>query len=110
MDIFPEVHNMLQRIPADIWITIFEALDEPANLAQIVLTCRKFNQLGSKILLKHVLWTREDSTRRNLAHWQSVHSSLLFLPRRLKIDVSFDGLLFPQSVMLQVGDENRLLR
>ncbi|KAL9713906.1 hypothetical protein Ac2012v2_003517 [Leucoagaricus gongylophorus] len=92
---------MLQRIPADIWITIFEALDEPANLAQVVLTCRKFNQLGSKILLKHVLWTREDSTRRNLAHWQSVHSSLLFLPRRLKIDVSFDGLLFPQSVMLQ---------
>jgi len=107
---FRGLPNMLQRIPADIWITIFEALDEPAHLAQVVLTCRKFNQLGSKILLRHVLWTKEDPTRRNLAHWQSVHNNFLFLPRRLKIDLPFDGLLFPESMMFHVSDEILLYR
>jgi len=101
---------MLQRIPADIWITIFEALDEPVHLAQVVLTCRKFNQLGSKILLRHVLWTREDPTRRNIAHWQSVHNNFVLLPRRLKIDVSFDGLLFRESMMFHVSGEILLCR
>ncbi|KAJ3571460.1 hypothetical protein NP233_g3745 [Leucocoprinus birnbaumii] len=93
----------LQTIPADIWITIFEAIDDPAHLAQVVLTCRKFNQLGTKTLLKHLLWTKEDPTRRNLADWNSVHSDLFFLPRRLKLGISFDGFLFSGPMALEVS-------
>lgn len=98
----------LQTIPADIWITIFEAIDNPAHLAQVVLTCRKFNQLGTKILLKHLVWTKEDPTRRNLADWSSVHSDLLFLPRRLKLGIPFDGFLFSGAMALAFSPANRL--
>lgn len=82
----------LQTIPADIWITIFECIEEPAHLAQVVLVCSKFRLLATKILLKHLLWTKEEPTRRNLADWDSVHSDLQCLPRRLKLGISFDGL------------------
>jgi hypothetical protein len=87
------LRNMLflETIPADIWITIFEALDEPANLAHVVLVCHKFRQLASKVLLKHLVWTKEDATRRNLADWRSKLSDLQCLPRRLKLGINFDS-------------------
>lgn len=93
------LHNMffLQTIPADIWITIFECIEEPVHLAQVILTCSKFRQLATKILLKYLLWTKDDSTRRNLEDWDTIHQDLHCLPRRLKLGISFDGFIFSGS-------------
>lgn len=89
------LHNMffLQTIPADIWITIFEYIEEPPHLAQVVLTCSKFRQLATKILLKYLLWTKDDPTRRNLEDWDTVHRDLHCLPRRLRLGIPFDAFL-----------------
>ncbi|KXN84690.1 hypothetical protein AN958_12209 [Leucoagaricus sp. SymC.cos] len=104
------LNNMffLETIPADIWITIFEVIDEPAHLVHVVLVCTKFRQLATKILLKHLLWTKEEPTRRNLADWESVHTDLLCLPRRLKLGISFEGLSFTGPAPLDLLPANKL--
>ncbi|EKM82257.1 hypothetical protein AGABI1DRAFT_105546 [Agaricus bisporus var. burnettii JB137-S8] len=99
---------MTLTIPADIWITIFECIEEPAHLAHVVLVCSKFKLLATKILLKNLVWTKDEPTRRNLADWDSLHSDLRCLPRRLKLGVSFEGITISGIEPVQLTALNAL--
>ncbi|KAF8955659.1 hypothetical protein BDZ97DRAFT_1856552 [Flammula alnicola] len=77
-------------IPDDVWIEIFESVDDPAQLAVLVRTCRRFRDLASKPLLRELKWGKMESTERNIEAWQGVYKDMVTLPRKLTLSVAFD--------------------
>jgi len=78
-------------IPDDIWICIFEHLTDPAQLAVLIRTCRRFNNLASKLLLHELRWGKSESTTRNLGAWSGGYRDFVALPRKLTLGVAFDS-------------------
>jgi len=83
------------KIPHDIWISIFEQVKDPSVLAVLVRTCRRFHELASKPLLMELKWIKPDSTLRNLEAWKRVYGNLVALPRKVTIGVPFDHIKYP---------------
>jgi len=83
------------KIPDDVWISIFEQVNEPSFLAILVRTCRRFQALASKPLLMELKWIKPDSTWRNLEAWKRVYRNLVALPRKVTIGVPFDHIKYP---------------
>jgi len=80
-----------REIPDDIWISIFEQIDEdPPTLAVLIRTCRLFHGLASKPLLRELKWLKPELTLRNIEAWEAVYSALVALPRKITIGVPFE--------------------
>ncbi|KDR65932.1 hypothetical protein GALMADRAFT_1214865 [Galerina marginata CBS 339.88] len=78
------------EIPDDVWISIFEHVSSPAQLAVLMLTCRRFRLLASRPLLRDIRWTQPYATLRNLEAWNGVYQGMEALPRKLTVGVQFD--------------------
>ncbi|KDR65923.1 hypothetical protein GALMADRAFT_259983 [Galerina marginata CBS 339.88] len=78
------------EIPDDVWSSIFECVDEPAQLAVLMLTCQRFRALASRLLLRDIRWTQAYSTRRNLEAWKGGYRGMEVLPRKLTLGVPFE--------------------
>ncbi|KDR65921.1 hypothetical protein GALMADRAFT_217303 [Galerina marginata CBS 339.88] len=97
------------KIPDDIWISIFECVDSPAQLAVLMMSCRRFRAIASRLLLRDIRWTAAYSTRRNLEAWKGVYRGMEPLPRRLTVGVSFDlGLAGEKDAWSPATSELRL--
>ncbi|KAF9552121.1 hypothetical protein CPC08DRAFT_303641 [Agrocybe pediades] len=81
---------LFEDIPDDVWIDIFEFVEEPAQLAILVRTCRRFRALASNLLLRDLRWKNMESTYRNLEAWAGVYSTVTMLPRKLTLGIPFD--------------------
>lgn len=79
-----------REIPDDVWIEIFENISEPPTLACLVRTCRRFQDLAKKPLLREIRWSQPVSTFRNIDSWRSAYRDLVSLPRKLTLCLSFD--------------------
>ena len=78
------------EIPDDIWISIFEQINDLSILAILVRTCRRFHGLASKLLLRELKWIKPELTLRNIEAWGGVYSTVLALPRKITIGVPFE--------------------
>ena len=79
-----------REIPDDVWIEIFENISEPPTLACLVRTCRRFQDLAKKPLLREIRWFQPVSTIRNIDSWRSGYKDLVSLPRKLTLSLVFD--------------------
>ncbi|KDR65924.1 hypothetical protein GALMADRAFT_232806 [Galerina marginata CBS 339.88] len=77
------------EIPDDVWISVFEHVP-PAQLAVIMLICRRFRLLASRLLLRDIWWSQPYATRRNLAAWKGGYRGMEALPKRLTVGIPFD--------------------
>ena len=78
------------EIPDDVWIEIFENTSEPATLACLVRTCRRFQDLAKKPLLREIRWFQQVPTIRNINSWKNGYKDLVSLPRKLTLCLAFD--------------------
>ena len=78
------------EIPDDVWIEIFENISESASLACLVRTCRRFQDLAKKPLLREIRWFQPVSTIRNIDSWKNGYRDLASLPRKLTLCLVFD--------------------
>jgi len=81
---------LFEDIPDDVWIDIFENVDDPAQLAILVRTCHRFRSLASNLLLRDLRWSKMESTYRNLQAWSNVYQGVTVLPRKLTVGIAFD--------------------
>lgn len=80
----------VDSIPDDIWISIFENVSEPWQLAQLVKTCRRFRVLAIKPLLRDLEWTKDSSALSNVSSWNTMYSDLTSLPKMLTVELSYN--------------------
>ena len=59
-----------ERVPAEIWLEIFEQLPKGTDLHSISITCRKFNQLSARALHRDVVWYRAKLVAHDLNTWE----------------------------------------
>ena len=59
-----------ERVPAEIWLEIFEQLPKGTDLHSISVTCRKFNQLSARALHRDVVWYRAKLVAHDLNTWE----------------------------------------
>ena len=79
-----------REIPDDVWIEIFENIAEPPTLARLIRTCRRFQDLAKRPLLREIRWFQSVSTVRNIESWRRGYQDLVSLPRKLTLCLSFD--------------------
>jgi hypothetical protein len=79
-----------KEIPDDIWISVFEQINDSSILAILVRTCRCFHRLASKPLLRELKWIKPELTLRNIEAWADVYSTLEALPRKVIIGIPFE--------------------
>ncbi|OBZ77387.1 hypothetical protein A0H81_02745 [Grifola frondosa] len=59
------------RVPAELWLDIFELLVSPADLHSIIQTSRKFHNLAVRALHRHVIWRTPEAVVHNLPLWDA---------------------------------------
>ncbi|KAJ3505217.1 hypothetical protein NLJ89_g7534 [Agrocybe chaxingu] len=92
------------NIPDDVWIDIFESIDLPATLAVLMRTCKRFNGLALKPLLRELRWGKVESTRKNLEAWDplgGIYKNVVSMPKKITIAVGFE---FPSNVRNMATD------
>lgn len=91
-----------ELIPDDVWITIFETVDDSAVLATLLQVCHRFYNLATKPLLRELKWIKPDSTERNIESWNGVYNNLRLLARKITIGIPFDFSVATRYPMMSV--------
>ena len=47
----------MTTIPNELWMSVFEELDSPKDLASVVCTNKRFKSLGIRVLYRHIIWS-----------------------------------------------------
>ncbi|KAG9311942.1 hypothetical protein JVU11DRAFT_8203 [Chiua virens] len=88
---------MATMFPNELWMSIFEELDSPEDIAALVRTNKRFNSLAIKILYRDVVWSDPLKFARSRPFLQQ-DPSLLSLTRSLTLGISTS---IPQSDRLE---------
>ncbi|KAH7925050.1 hypothetical protein BV22DRAFT_1012022 [Leucogyrophana mollusca] len=73
--------------PNELWINVFEELKNPADLARISRTCRKFHRLSLRTLYKRIRWTDPRHLQNGLDFLRN-QPALSTVPRSLTVAIS----------------------
>ncbi|KAF7346147.1 F-box domain-containing protein [Mycena sanguinolenta] len=66
-------------IPHEVWLRIFELVDSTAALRCVVLACRKFYNLGTEALVRHISWRSTEIAMNHLDFWERNPSKAYFV-------------------------------
>lgn len=72
----------MATIPNELWMSVFEELDSPKDLASVVCTNKRFRSLGIRVLYRHIIWSdplkfiRNHPFLQHNAHLRSVTRAL----------------------------------
>jgi hypothetical protein len=61
--------SVTDDVPAELWLTIFELMDSPGDLNNVIRTCRRFYNCGVRALHRDVVWKRPEDFVRNAPLW-----------------------------------------
>ncbi|KAF8215786.1 hypothetical protein K438DRAFT_610442 [Mycena galopus ATCC 62051] len=56
-------------IPHEVWLRIFALVDSTRALGCVVLVCRKFHNLGTEALVRHISWRSTKAALNHLDFW-----------------------------------------
>ena len=88
-------------LPAELWLTIFELVDSPGDLNNVVRTCRRFYKYGIRALHRNLIWRTPEDFIRNSSGWLAEPGIILGV-RSLEVQVS----TLPDEVPGTFVDEN----
>lgn len=77
----------MTTFPNELWMTVFEELDSPRDLASIVRTNKRFKSLGVRVLYRHIIWSDPLKFIRNHAFLQE-NPTLRSVTRALTLGIS----------------------
>lgn len=77
----------MATFPNELWMTVFEELDSPRDLASVVRTNRRFKSLGVRVLYRHIIWSDPLKFIRNHAFLQE-NPALRSVTRALTLGIS----------------------
>ncbi|CDO77564.1 hypothetical protein BN946_scf184926.g1 [Trametes cinnabarina] len=63
--------SLTERVPAEIWLEIFEQVPARADLHSISITCRKFHDLTKRPLHRDLAWVKPIHVVRSLPVWDA---------------------------------------
>ncbi|KAI0784057.1 hypothetical protein C8Q75DRAFT_810399 [Abortiporus biennis] len=58
-----------EDVPAEMWMQIFESINNPVDLHSIILTCRRFYSYALRSLHRNVVWENPREVASNLPSW-----------------------------------------
>lgn len=70
MDAMEAPTSAVEKIPAEIWLEIFERVPRSSDLHSVSLACRKFQQLTTRALHRDLVWIDAKHVVQNLDVWR----------------------------------------
>ncbi|KAG5653473.1 hypothetical protein H0H81_000242 [Sphagnurus paluster] len=74
-------------LPHEMWINIFEEMNSPSHLLQVIQTCRHFYYLAIRVLYRDISWLSPFQYTNNAPFWNSHASSMKLVPNSLTISI-----------------------
>ncbi|KAJ7215436.1 hypothetical protein GGX14DRAFT_442930 [Mycena pura] len=63
------MNAIMDSLPNEMWLRIFGVVEGAQSLAAVVLVCRRFRDLGTEVLVRHVVWRSTAVALRHLPFW-----------------------------------------
>ncbi|KAI0747218.1 hypothetical protein C8Q80DRAFT_1271995 [Daedaleopsis nitida] len=81
--------SVSQKVPAEIWLEIFELVPKSSDLHSVSVACRKFHQLSFRAMHRDLVWTNAKRVANNLAMWNEPdNAGMAALVRSLVLGVT----------------------
>ncbi|EKM56263.1 uncharacterized protein PHACADRAFT_140891 [Phanerochaete carnosa HHB-10118-sp] len=61
--------SVTEDIPAELWLSIFELMDSPVDLNNVLRTCRRFHNCALRALHRNLVWKRPEDFVHNSPIW-----------------------------------------
>ncbi|KAF7296916.1 F-box domain-containing protein [Mycena indigotica] len=106
---------VIQSVPNEIWLRIFALVGEVKELYHVVLVSRRFNALGTELLVRHITWNSTTLAEQNLPFWARnrgkthlVRSLNIVLPAVGTNSDQFSSIAAFDRIFTQIGRFQRL--
>lgn len=77
----------MSTLPNELWMSVFESINSPSDLAKVLRTCRRFRDLAIRILHQRLIWNDPRHFVRTLQFWTN-NPGMLAVPRSLTVGIS----------------------
>ncbi|KAJ6600471.1 hypothetical protein DFH09DRAFT_1302942 [Mycena vulgaris] len=77
----------LPPVPNELWLRIFSHIVDAKSLKAVVLTSRRFHNLGTEELLRTIVWKTRERTEQNLEYWKN-NAYQNYIPTVLTINLN----------------------
>ncbi|TFK37381.1 hypothetical protein BDQ12DRAFT_736250 [Crucibulum laeve] len=84
------IHKLdLALFPPETWINIFECVEKPSHLFNIILTSKHLYELAIRVLYRHVSWDSPLYFLQNRSFWERDTSSMASVPISFVLSISY---------------------
>lgn len=56
----------MTSFPDELWLAVFDLVGDVKSLQSVVLSCKKFRDLGCETFLRHIIWKDSSTALANL--------------------------------------------
>jgi hypothetical protein len=78
----------VNKVPAELWMFIFELLEDFKDLNNVLRTCRSFHNYSIRALHRTIVWRTPASYAHNLPFWRNAAEVMLHNVKSLELHVS----------------------
>ncbi|KAJ6600494.1 hypothetical protein DFH09DRAFT_595991 [Mycena vulgaris] len=95
----------LPPVPNELWLRIFSHIVDAKSLKAVVLTSRRFHNLGTEELLRTIVWKTREQTEQNLEYWKN-HAHQSYIPTALTINLNnrWKTRILPSGHLVEADD------
>ncbi|KAI0088936.1 hypothetical protein BDY19DRAFT_890217 [Irpex rosettiformis] len=80
--------SSIKQVPAELWMYMFELMDSPKDLSNVLRTCRSFHNYAIRALHRSIIWKQPAASAHNLPFWGDDTEVLLNNVQSLDLHVS----------------------
>ncbi|KAI0826317.1 hypothetical protein BC629DRAFT_1729847 [Irpex lacteus] len=80
--------SSIKQVPAEIWMYMFELMDSPRDLGNVLRTCRSFHNYAIRALHRSIIWKQPTAAAHNLPFWDDEAEVLLNNVQSLELHIS----------------------
>lgn len=85
----------MSALPNELWMSVFEFLNSPADLARVLRASKRFRDLANRILHRQLIWTDPRHFAQGLHLWAN-NPGMVTVPRTLIIGITEAQIHFAQ--------------
>jgi F-box-like len=78
---------VISTLPNELWMEVFESVNSPSDLAQVLRTCSRFRDLAIRILHRRLIWNDPRHFAQVLQFWTN-NPGMVTVPRSLTVGIS----------------------
>jgi hypothetical protein len=77
----------MSTLPNELWMSVFESINNPSDLANVLRTCRRFRDLALRVLHHRLIWNDARHFAHTLQFWNN-NPGMHVVPRSLTVGIS----------------------